>query len=129
MATHYKDHIFIRIIAHNNSVICINPHQLSSFKIDEKAIIKTKTPEGEKSVECQTIRLYFPSGMGLAYSVGIDITQEEFNYICATLLEFLYLNEAEHKAKTEALNLAKMGEWNKLSAENEAKLSTPATEK
>lgn len=129
MATHRKTPLFLRIVTHDKAVVCINPHQLSSFQILEKASIKVKSkvPMGEdKVIEADTIRFYFPSGTGLSYSVGLDLTQEEFNYVCTTLLEFLYLNEAEFKARSQAIAEESMKEWETLSNDNEAKL-IPAT--
>lgn len=122
MATHKKTPVFIRIIATNKEVICINPLELSSFRIREKAKHKIKRPDGEEVIEADSLHFYFPTGMGLTYVVGEDISQENFDYVCATLLEFLYLNEAEFKAKSEAIEKAKMYDWNKLSQQNEDKL-------
>lgn len=122
MATHKKTPLFIRIIASNKEVVCFNPHQLSSFRIREKAKHKVKRPDGEEVIEADTIHLYFPAGTGLTYVVGVDITQEQFDYVCSTLIEFLYLNEAEFKAKSEAIQTARMNEWNKISEENSIKI-------
>lgn len=122
MAQHQTDHLFIRVKANDRSVVCFNPHQVSSFQIIAKAMIKTKTPEGDKIIEADTVRLFFPAGTGLSYSVGIDIEQADFDYICATLLEFMYMNETEHKARSMAIEKHKMDDWNKISKENEGKL-------
>lgn len=129
MATHKKSPIFIRVTATNQQVICINPLHVSSFHIKEKAKFKVRSnpadrnsPEEERVGD--TIFIYFPQGTGLTYRVGIDITQEDFDYICATLIEFMYLNEGEFRSKSEAIEKAKIAEWNKLSRENEAKLGT-----
>jgi hypothetical protein len=128
MASHKKDPRFIRIISNDKQVVCINPSELQSFQIAASANIKvgtgTKDKDGKpefKTIEADTIRFYFPGGVGLSYSVGIDISKEEFSYICATLLEFLYLNEGEFKARSEAIAKEKMAEYMKISEENEAK--------
>lgn len=117
MANHKKHPVFIRIVSSNSSVTCVNPLQLSSFQIIEKAKIKQK--DGT-TIEADTIRLFFPSGNGLSYSVGIDISTDEFLYVCNTLREFLYLNEYEFKAKTAEMEAAKVKEWNELMAAEEA---------
>lgn len=125
MASHKKTPVFIRIVSNDKVVTCLNPLELSSFQILSNATIKV--PTGEKGTDgkpvfankqADTIRFYFPSGTGLSYSVGVDITAEEFNYICSTLLEFMYLNEYEFKAKTQAIEQGRMEEWNKISEEN-----------
>jgi hypothetical protein len=113
MPSHKKFPTFLRVISNNKVVVCINPLQLSSFQILEKAKIKVK----EEVIETDTIRFYFPSGTGLSYSVGVDITQEEFNYICSALLEYLYLTETEFRAKSIALEKAKMDRWNEIAQE------------
>jgi hypothetical protein len=120
-----KHPIFLRIKTSDQAVICINPLQLSSFQILEKAKIKDKDGNVQ---ELDTVRFYFPQGTGLSYSVGIDLTQQEFNYICSTLLEFLYLNEFEYRAKTEAAEKKKVEEWNKIMAA-EAEEEKELTEK
>lgn len=122
MAQHRKTPAFLRIVASNQSVVCINPLQLSSFSILEKSKVKTK--DGSV-IEGATIHFYFPAGTGLDYTVGYNITQEEFDYVCSTLLEFLYLNETEWKAKNAAIAAVQVEEWNKISAENEEKHETP----
>ena len=123
MASHKKHPIFIRIKSNDNSVVCVNPQHLSSFQILEKAKVRVKDdtqPDGFKLVETDTIRFYFPQGTTLGYSVGVDITQNEFNYVCATLLEYLYLNEIEFRAKTDAIEKAKAEEWNAIKAAEQA---------
>lgn len=132
MATHKKSPIFIRIIASNKTVVCINPFQLSSFRIVEKSKVKIRSNSTDKNappeeIEADAIYFYFPAGTGLSYVVGVDITQDQFDYICATLTEFLYLNEHEFKSKTEAINQSKMNEWNKISTENEEKVVETTT--
>lgn len=124
MATHKKTPVFLRVITSEKTVVCINPLQLSSFQILEKAKIKIKgkTPEEVEVIEADQVKFYYPSGTGIVYTVGIDLTQEEFNYVCATLLEFLYLNEAEFKAKSIAIEKFRMEEWNALSKANESKI-------
>lgn len=127
MPSHKKNPVFIRIISHDGVVECINPLQVSNFQIVEKAKIKIKSKdakEGVEIVEADTIRFYFPSGTGRSFSVGIDITQNEFDCICSTLLEYLYLNEQEFLAKTAAIEKSKMSEWNKISQENSKALDT-----
>lgn len=131
MATHKKSPVFVRVTATNAQVVCINPLHVSSFHIKEKSKFKVKVdPNDPKSAieerVADTIFLYFPQGTGLTYRVGIDITQADFDYLCATLIEFMYLNEAEFKSKSEAIEKARMDDWNKLSKENEAKLPTEA---
>jgi len=126
MPNHKKYPTFIRVRASDKSVVCINPTQLSSFTITEKAKIKTGTKEAPVYTEADTIRFYFPAGTGLTYSVGVDITQEEFDYVCSTLLEYLYLNEGEFEARSKAIANQKMEDWQNLSKENEEKL-TPTT--
>ena len=114
MANHKKLPIFLRIKSSQNQVICINPQHIASFQIAEKAQLKNqKTGE---VMEADTIRFYTSVGTTFVYSVGVDITQEEFGYICATLLEYLYLNEHEFRAKTEQIESAKMAEWNAIMA-------------
>lgn len=122
MAQHRKTPAFIRIVASNQRVMCINPLELSSFTILEnsKITLKDKTV-----IEGPTIHFYFPSGTGIDFTVGHNITQAEFDYVCSTLLEFLYLNEAEWKAKNAAIAAVQVEEWNKISQENEAKHETP----
>lgn len=128
MGTHRKHPIFIRIVAGNKMVVCINPLELSSFQIVEKAKVTVKRPDGPETIEADTIRFFFPSGTGLTYTVGVDFSQEQFDYVCATLIEFLYMNEAEWKARNESIKQAQMDDWNKLSEENEAKLPEPPKE-
>lgn len=111
MVNHKKHPVFIRIITNEHVVVCINPLQLSSFQIVEKAKLVNK--EGE-TYEADTIRFFFPSGTGLSYSVGKDITAEDFLYICNTLREFVYLNEPEFKNRTAALDAQRMADWNKI---------------
>lgn len=121
---HKKNPVFLRIITNEKAVVCINPLQLSTFQILEKAKLKVKTaaPGGtDEFIFADTIKFYFPSGTGLSYSVGIDITQDEFNYICGTLLEFLYLNKTEFEAQSKAIEQARMDEWNKISEDNSTK--------
>lgn len=130
MPHHLKNHIFIRVLSRDKKVVCVNPSQLSSFEILEQADIKVKSkdPNGAPEiVKADTIRFYFPAGTTLSYSVGLTISQEEFNYICSTLIEFLYLNEAEFQAKSQAIDKAKMDDWNALSKQNEEKLTPEAT--
>lgn len=130
MPSHKKTPAFIRVVTNEKKVVCINPLQLSSFEILEKAQIKVKNPDGGEPVikEADTIRFYFPAGTSLTYSVGMQISREEYNYICNTLLEFLYLNEQEFEAKSKAIATAKMSEWNQISEENSQKVTTPTTE-
>lgn len=118
MAQHRKTPAFLRIVASNQMVMCINPLQLSSFSILEKSKITLKD---KTVIEGATIHFYFPSGTGIDFTVGHNITQEEFDYVCSTLLEFLYLNEAEWKAKNAAIAATQVAEWNKISEENEQK--------
>ena len=126
MANHKKHPVFIRIVSNNQSVVCINPLQLSSFQIMEKAKIKQK--DGT-IVEADTLRLFFPSGTGLSYTVGVDISPDEFLYVCNTLREFLYLNEYEFKARSAEMDAGKLAEWNALMAadseEDKAMVETP----
>lgn len=126
MPSHKKNPIFLRIITNEKKVVCINPSQLSSFEIVEQAEIKIKSKDPAVTVpeivKADTIRFYFPSGTALSYSVGYTISKEEYNYVCATLLEYLYLNENEFVAKTEAIAKAKMDDWNSISKDNEAKV-------
>lgn len=124
MPTHKKTPIFLRVITNEKKVICINPAQLSSFEIVEQAEIKVKSKDPNappEVVKADTVRFYFPSGTALTYSVGLTITKEEYNYVCNTLLEYLYLNEAEFVAKTESIKKAQMEDWNKISEENNTK--------
>jgi hypothetical protein len=125
---HKKHPVFIRVVTNNKHVVCINPLQLSSFQILEKAKVKVKadTAEGFTYIEADTLRFYYPTGTGLTYSVGVDITQEEFNYICHTLQEFLYLNEVEFRAKGEASERKKLELWNQI-AEEEVAPTLPKT--
>lgn len=125
MPTHRKSPLFIRITTFKNKVVCVNPYELSSFQIIEKAKIRIKKPaEGQPDfVVADTIHFYFPSGMGLTYIVGEDISQEEFNYVCATLAEFMYMNEQEFKARSEKIKADQMADWNALSEENSKKIS------
>ncbi len=125
MPQHKKTPIFLRIVTNEKKVICINPTKLSSFEIVQGAEIKIKskdpnvtTPEIFKG---DTIRFYFPDGQGLSYTVGLQINETEYNYICNTLLEFLYLNEEEFVAKSAMIEAAKMADWNKISDENSKK--------
>ena len=125
MANHKKHPIFIRIKSRDNTVICIQPSLIASFEIKEKAKIKLK--DGS-IIEADTIRLYTAVGTTFSYSVGIDIDEQEFGYICATLIEFLYLNETEFRAKTEAIEKQKFFDWNKAmedEAEEEKALTEP----
>ena len=137
MASHKKHPIFLRIISSNNTVVCLNPLQLSSFQIVEKAHIKVKatTPQEPSEVIADTIRFYFPNGTGLSYSVGVDISQEEFNYVCNTLREFLYLSEPEFRVRSaELAAAAHMAEWNdtmaapEIDAEETKAMMTPPIE-
>jgi len=115
MPSHKKFPTFLRIISNNNTVVCINPLQLSSFQILEKA--KCIDPKTKETFEADTVRFFYPQGTGLVYSVGVDITQEQFNYICTALLEYLYLTETEFRAKTMAIEKARMEEWNRIAQE------------
>lgn len=115
MPAHKKTPMFLRVITNERIVVRVNPSHVASYQIIVNAKIKTK----EGTLEADTIHIYFHSGTGLSYSVGVDISREEFAYICATLAEFDYLNEYEFKAKTEHLRQAQMEEWNKISQENE----------
>lgn len=126
MPSHKKHPIFISVIANDEEVLCINPLELSSFQILEKAKIKVKPKSSNDAdvVVAPTIRFFFPSGTGLSYSVGIDITRQHFDYLCATLLEFRYLNQFEFEAKSKAISQEKMDEWNKISEDNSTKLPT-----
>lgn len=131
MPAHKKTPAFIRIITSEKEVVCINALELSTFQILEKHKIQTKGAKDSKDptdfLFADTLKFYFPTGTGLSYSVGVNITQQDFNYICATLLEFVYLNETEFNTRHAALQESKMDEWNKLSQENEAKIVTPPT--
>jgi hypothetical protein len=125
MANHKKYPIFIRVKSRDNQVICIQPSLIASFQIEEKAKIKLK--DGNV-VEADTIRLYTAVGTTFSYSVGIEINEQEFGYVCATLIEFLYLNEQEFRAKSEALEKQKFFDWNKAmedEAEEEKALTEP----
>lgn len=118
MPQHRKTPAFLRIIASNQSVVCISPLQLASFSIFEKSKVKLK--DGT-FIEGPTIHFHFPAGTGLDYTVGHNITQAEFDYVCATLLEFLYLNESEWAARNKAIANERVEEWNKISDENAEK--------
>lgn len=126
MPTHKKTPAFIRVVTTENAVVCINPLQLSSFQILDQARVQVRgdkrNPKEEDYDLLPMVRFYFPSGTGLSYAVGVDITQANFDYICATLLEFLYLNEAEFKARGEAIKKQQMDEWNSISQENSGKI-------
>lgn len=130
MPSHKKHPIFLRIVANDQVVTCLNPLELSTFQILQKAqiLVKKADPKDPASKneykEADTIRFYFPSGTGLSYSVGIDMTQQEFDYVCGTLLEFLYLNQSEFEARTKAIEQERMTEWNKISEENSEKQPT-----
>lgn len=119
MANHQKAHIFVKIISTDKSIVCINPHNLSSFAITPNKKISYK--DGT-SIQADSLDLYYPQGTGLSYSVGINITKENFDYVCGTLAEFVYLNEYELKLKVEAIEKTNMDEWTKLSEENSKKL-------
>lgn len=127
MALHKKTPIFIRIVTNDKQVVCINPLQLASFEIIDQARIKISGPKDSKEESdytvTPTVRFYLPQGTAMSYSVGLQITQSEFDYICSTLLEFLYLNEIEFKAKSAAIAKAQMDEFVALSKENEEKLA------
>lgn len=125
MANHKKYPTFIRIKSRDNQVICIQPSLIASFQIQEKAQVKIK--DGT-TIEADTIRLYTAVGTTFSYSVGIDINEQEFGYICATLIEYLYLNETEFRAKSDAIEGRKLEEWNKVmadEAEEEQAVTTP----
>lgn len=126
MPSHHKTPMFIKIITNPKQVVCINPFELSSFQIIEKAKIK-KLKDDKDFIEADTIRFFYPSGTGLSYSVDVDITRQQYDYICATLLEWTYLNEAEFVAKSKAIEQGRIDEWNRISQENEAKLLTEGT--
>lgn len=130
MPTHRKTPLFIRIITSKNKIICINPTNVFSFEIAEKATvrIKSKTPNDPSEIVGDTIYLYSPSGMGVNYTVGKDLTQEDFNNLCSTLSEYMYLNEAEFNAKSAQVKQEQMELWQKDSKQNEEKLGlTPTT--
>ena len=122
MAVHKKHPIFIRVRATEQDVVCINPRELSSFQIIEEARVRTnvtkENPEGEV-VEADTIRFYFPAGTHLSYSVGIDLTREEFDYVSYTLREFLYLNYIEFQQRGDDLAAAELAKWNKMATEGD----------
>lgn len=135
VASHKKHPVFIRVISSNNTVVCINPLQLSSFQIIEKAKIKTKGADGQPAdVVADTIRFYFPNGTGLSYSVGVDMSQDEFIYVCNTLREFLYLSEPEFRIRSAELEAARIKEWDdtmaspEIDAEETKAMMTPPVE-
>ncbi len=131
MPAHKKTPNFIRLVTSEKKVVCLNPLHFASFEIVANAKIKIKAKEvggPDTIIEADTVRFYLPVGTCFSYSVGIDLTQPEFNYICDTLTEFVYLNETEFKSKTEALKKAQMDEWNKISEENNNKMNAAVAE-
>jgi hypothetical protein len=130
MPSHKKHPVFIRIKTSDNEVICVQPTQLSSFRIKEKHEVKNR--DGQALGTGDTIWLYLPSGTYTRYTVGMEITQEEFNYTCNTLREFLYLSEPEFKAKTAELDLQRKADWDAIMSDEdaeEAALTAQATPK
>ena len=115
MATHKKHPVFLRIKTSDNEIICVNPLQLASFRIKEKYEVTNRDKQVIGTGD--TIWFYLPAGTYTRYTVGIEITQAEFNYVTSTLLEYLYLNQTEFQAKTAAMEYAKIEEWNKVISE------------
>lgn len=128
MPTHKKYPTFIRITTSKGQVLCLDPSKCSTFQIREKAKVKTKSKDPkdptstDEYIEADTVRFFYPVGTGLTYTVGVEITQNDFDYICTTLFEFMYLNQAEFDAKTAAMKKEQMEEWNRISQENSEKL-------
>lgn len=128
MATHKKFPIFIRIKTTEQEVICVNPQHVASFRILEKATINLKTEGTEKKSHVgDTIWLYSPVGTVTRFTVGLEITQDEFNYVSATLCEYLYLNAQEFAAKSRELEARRLQEWNdKMASPEIDKVEEPA---
>lgn len=110
MAVHKKQHIFLRIKTSQNEVICINPQHFASFRIVEKYSVLNK--DKQEIGKGDTLFFYLPVGTVSRFTVGMEITQEEFNYVSSALVEFLYQTEPEFKARTEAIAAQKLQEWN-----------------
>ena len=110
MAQHKKSHLFLRIKTSTKEVVCINPFQLASFRIVEGYSIMNK--DKQEIGKGDTIFFYLPVGTITRFTVGMEFTQEEFNYVSSALVEFLYQTEPEFNARTEAINAKRLQEWN-----------------
>jgi hypothetical protein len=82
-------------------------------------------PQSEEDVERYTadvVRFYFPSGTGMTYEVGKDITEADFEYILTTLQEWVYLSRPEFEAITTEKQKAELEAWNKAMEDEEPPL-------
>jgi len=130
MAQHKKSPLFLKVITTDKQIVCINPTQLSSFQIIKSApLYKPKPgvtkPQSEEDVERYTadvVRFYFPSGTGMTYEVGKDITEADFEYILTTLQEWVYLSRPEFEAITTEKQKAELEAWNKAMEDEEPPL-------
>lgn len=122
MPNHQKKPVFIRVIGTDKNVVGVNPLQISSFAITENVKVKIKpAKEGDPTEHVgNQIEFFYPVGTVLKYIVGLTISEADFNYVCTTLLEFMYLNQPEFEARCKLHESQKMEGWLKQSAENEA---------
>lgn len=125
---HRKAPLFVKVITTDKQIVCINPQQLSSFQILKDAQLQRPKPgivgnpksaEDLESYTADVIRFYFPSGTGISYEVGKDITNADFNYIVAALQEWVYLVADEFEAVNRAKEQAAIQEWNDTMAQPE----------
>lgn len=132
--SHKKIPAFIKIITNEKQVVCINPLKLASFQLISAAPVRIDAATGARATaqttkenvtmcERDTLAFFYPDGKSIVYSVGFEISQQEFDYVCETLLEFLYLNRSEYDSKTLEIETKRMAEWNRISKENEAKVA------
>ena len=121
MAQHKKSPLFLKVITTDKQIVCINPAQLSSFQIQKDASLvklkagvdKAKNEDDLVRYTADVVRFYFPSGTGMTYEVGKEITEENFNYIVATLQEWVYMNKIEFDAVSELKAKEALEKWNK----------------
>lgn len=106
-------HAFIRIVAREDSVICINAHQLVSFHIQSQATCREVPNDlNSKTYKADVLRLYFNGGTALRYEVGKDITHEEFVFTCSLLHEWLHRSVAEIEALEKQKAQRDLELWN-----------------
>lgn len=125
MPQHRTNPCFVRVKASENSVVLINLEQYSSIQIVENGKIKVKKGDTVEEITTKVIRFFLPTGTGLTYAVGVDISSDEFDYLCSVIMEYMYLSQAEFIARQKAKAEQQMDEWKKLSEENQTRVEEP----
>ena len=132
MAQHKRRPQFIKIITTDKNIVCLNPEQVSNFQIQKDAQLwrpkpGITRPKDESEVEHYTgsaVKFYFPSGQGLEYVVGRDITEQDFDYIVGILNEWVYLSQPEFESMQAAKQAAELEKWQQV-MEDEAPEPVP----